>query len=344
MSEVEFPIIVDVAKFQRSDLAFFQYLKDHGAKGVIVQLTAGTDGYPYSQNPRAAEQINNAHAVGLPVHAYHYCYSSTYEGMLLEAQNFITQFTLVGLDKENCFAFLDEEDETYNSYHATDDCNTWLQAVRKAGIKNVGTYSMASWFTSGRIVHTSLLSSFIWPASYGTSQPNVDDANMWQFTDDWNGVDASYDFHSALIGNEDVDYSDKPEVSLPTTEEHPHVEWKPVKCKIKDGDTLIIISQATGDSIATIIANNPEQFPNGVDSVIYAGNVLLVNDRGIDFGDTTLTECKYVVQDGDTLWSMSEDSDKVGDRPDTIVANNPDVFHSNMNSIIYPGQVIIYYR
>lgn len=340
----DYPIIVDVAKFQRSDLAFFQELKDKGAQGVIVQLTAGTDGYPWSQNPRAAEQINNAHAVGLPVHAYHYCYSSGYEGMLIEAQNFITQFTLMGLDKEKCFAFLDEEDETYNSFNATDDINVWLKAVKNAGIKNVGTYSMASWFTSKRIVHSLLFSSFIWPASYGTSQPNVDDANMWQWTDDWNGVDASFDFNSALIGNSDVDYSDKPEVSLPTTEDQPNVEWKPVVYTIQSGDTLTKISLLTEDSIATIIANNPEQFQDGVDSIIYPGNILLVNDRGIDFGKTTLTEHEYVIQDGDTLWGMSEDPDKVGDRPDTIVANNPDVFNGDMHATIYPGQVILYYR
>lgn len=340
----DYPIIVDVAKFQRSDLAFFQELKDNGAKGVIVQLTAGTDGYPWSHNPRAAEQINNAHAVGLPVHAYHYCYSSGPEGVALEAQNFINQFYLLGLDPENSFAFLDEEDNTYNSYYATNDINTWLNAVHEAGIKKCGTYSMSSWFNAGRIVQDNLVDPFIWVASYGTSQPNVDRTNMWQFTDHWNGVDASYDFNSALIGDPNVDYQDKPEVSLPTTEEQPYVEWKPAVYTIKSGDTLTNISQLTQDSIATIIANNPDQFPNGVDSIIYPGNELLVNDRGIDFGKHALTEYKYIVQDGDTLWGMSNDPEKVGDRPDTIMANNPDVFNWDMNATIYPGQVILYYR
>ncbi|WP_413627670.1 GH25 family lysozyme [Fructilactobacillus vespulae] len=329
-------IVVDVAKFQDYTQSFFQGLKDNGAEAVIVQITAGSKGHPYSQNPLAALQINNARAVGLNVHVYHYSYAYAHDDMLTEAQNFIETFNRLGLDKNNTVSFLDEEDSDNNPSSATDDCNTWLNAVKDAGIKKVGTYSMASWFTSGRIDKDRLISPLLWVANYGGSEPGVDNVKLWQFTDNWNGVDASYDFDNIIAGNKQ---SDQPVVALQPDNVQPTPEWKPVTYTIQDGDNLTIISQKTGDSIATIVANNPDVFNGDLNATIYPGQELAVNDRGMTFNQ--LDEKTYTVQDGDNLYAISQ---KIGDRTDTVVANNPDVFNGNLNATIYPGQAILYYR
>ncbi|USS85096.1 SH3 domain-containing protein [Fructilactobacillus myrtifloralis] len=196
----DFPLVVDVAKFQDSSVDFFQSLKDQGVQSVIVQLTAGSKGHPYSKNPKRAEQVANARAVGLRVHAYHYSYAYGHDDMLTEVDNFMEEFRDLGFDPSNDFAFLDEEDNSNNPNPATDDVNTWTDAVFNAGVRNVGVYSMASWFTSGRINFDALHCKFLWVANYGVSQPGVDNTSVWQFTDNFFNVDCSYDFFGNLTG------------------------------------------------------------------------------------------------------------------------------------------------
>ncbi|KRM91613.1 GH25 family lysozyme [Fructilactobacillus florum] len=332
----DFPLVIDVAKFQDSSLAFFQQMKSAGVKAVIVQLTAGSKGHPYSQNPKAGAQVANARSAGLRVHAYHYSYAYGHDDMLTEADNFITQYHALGLNPDTDFAFLDEEDGSNNPNPATDDCNTWLDACANAGIKNLGVYSMKSWFSSGRINQNSLHTNCLWVANYGVSSPGVDNCSVWQFTDNYYGVDCSYDFFSKLVDGSNTGTWQPPK-EQPQQPSQPTSQWKPITYVIQSGDTLSAISAKTKDSMDTIVANNSDVFHGNKNATIYPGQKLLVNDHGAN----GLTQHVYTVQPGDTASGISY---KIGDRLATIVANNPDVFHGNSEATIYPGQAILYYR
>ena len=65
-------LVMDISSYQPDSIDFFQAAKNAGVKAVIVKLTQGSaDGDAYV-NPKAQAQLNNARAVGLLVHGYHY--------------------------------------------------------------------------------------------------------------------------------------------------------------------------------------------------------------------------------------------------------------------------------
>ena len=92
---------------------------------------------------------------------------------------------------------LDIEDRA-NAKYATNDANTFLQAVKDSGYPKVDIYSMASWFWQGRLNADNLIAKNKWVANYDVSQPGVDNVGTWQWTDNYKiagtGVDMSYDF------------------------------------------------------------------------------------------------------------------------------------------------------
>lgn len=182
----------DVAVFQRDDLAFFQELAAKGSKAVIIKLTQGN----WYVNPKFINQYNNAQAAGLQVHVYHY-----FTGQANEAQWLIANIKSMGISGDPINILNDVEDPSlvWNPMFAV---NLFTQQMIDAGYgADINwTYGPASWFKEGRLVKSQLTAKHIWPASYGTSQPGVDDAEAWQYTDNFTGmnVDGSYDFSGQL--------------------------------------------------------------------------------------------------------------------------------------------------
>lgn len=198
-----YDLVMDVSSYQPDTLEFFQAAKNAGVKAVIVKLTEGSNPGTAYVSPKAQAQINNAKAVGLKVHAYHFAqYAGTTDAQA-EAQWFIQQAKRFSLGFDS-YMLADVESQS-NRNPAISDTNAFLQAVQDAGYPLVGAYGMASWYWSGRL-STSIM-GINWVANYGSSQPGVDDVDIWQFSSKYNipgygGVDMSYDFEGILTGNQ----------------------------------------------------------------------------------------------------------------------------------------------
>lgn len=189
---MSFPIGIDVASYQPSSFSFFEGKKKLGASFSSIKLTEGTN----YLNPKAGAQISNSLKVFGQASVYHFFHGSG----VAEAKYFIYWTKKMGLDKTTVM-ILDVELQSL-PYNVTSEINTFIRTLKAYGYNNYVTYASGSWFNSGRINRSSLINKNIWVAAYGTDRPGVNNANAWQFTDNWKGthVDASYDFDGSLSG------------------------------------------------------------------------------------------------------------------------------------------------
>lgn len=196
-------IFVDVSNYQDDSISFFQKIKDLGASAVAVKLTEGSNPGSAYLNPKAKSQIDNAKSVGLKIALYHFGDFNGDSDAKAEAAWFLKNANAFGIDKATP-VFLDIENSKVNASPATSDANSFLNAIKSGGFSNVGIYSMRSWFTSGRLNASELVSKNIWIAEYGVSKPGMTGYTQWQFTDNWNGlkVDASIDYSGFVTGTE----------------------------------------------------------------------------------------------------------------------------------------------
>jgi len=182
--------IVDLSSYQADSLSYMKQLKKWGADGIMVKLTEGT-GY---LSPKAGNQIANGFKVFDTVGVYHFFHGRG----TAEAQYFLSWVKKMGLDKSTVLAIdVEAPDLPWNT---TGQVNVFLRYLIAHGYKHVITYGSGSWFRSGRINRSQLVDKHIWVAAYGVSQPGVSNANAWQYTDNFHGVDCSYDFDGSLSG------------------------------------------------------------------------------------------------------------------------------------------------
>lgn len=187
-------IVIDLASYQGSSVSYFKTFKAHGVDAAMVKLTEGTN----YLNPKASAQVTNAYKVFGAVGAYHFFHGNG----TAEARYFLAWVRKFGLDKSTVLAI--DVEASGLPYNTTPQVNVFLRYLINAGYKNVITYGSGSWFNSGRIKRSSLVDKHIWVAAYGVSQPGVANANAWQFSDRWHGVDASYDFDGFITGKASV--------------------------------------------------------------------------------------------------------------------------------------------
>lgn len=185
-------LVADVAVYQSKSKAFFENLKRYGIDSVMVKLTEGTT----YVNASAGEQVSNAYQVFGTVGAYHFFHGNG----LAEAKYFLAWVKKYGLDKSTVLAIDVEAQDLPAS--TTSQVNIFLKYLKSQGYSNVITYGSGSWFKYGRINRVALVDQRIWVAAYGINQPGIDNANAWQYTDNFKGlhVDASYDFDGSLSG------------------------------------------------------------------------------------------------------------------------------------------------
>ncbi len=183
--------IVDLSSYQSDSLSYMKQLKKWGADGTMVKLTEGT-GY---LSPKAGNQIANGFKVFNTVGVYHFFHGNG----TAEARYFLAWVRKFGLDKSTVLAI--DVEASGLPYNTTPQVNVFLRYLINAGYKNVITYGSGSWFNYGRIKRSELIDKHIWVAAYGVSRPGVANANAWQFSDNWHGVDASYDFDGSLSGS-----------------------------------------------------------------------------------------------------------------------------------------------
>lgn len=324
-----YPIFIDVSSYQSSSLAFFKTKKAQGAKGVVVKLTQGSQAGTNYINPLAKAQVANAKKAGLKVSAYHYFTSNSKvwgtKDVTAEAAFFVKVAKQVGLGKDTVMA-IDIEDGS-NANPATNDINTFLKYVKKAGYKNIVIYSMSSWFTSGRINLNKTITKNAWVASYGTDRPGIAHATQWQFTDNWHGVDASYDF-TGLFTKKSSSSSSKPSTSKPSTSK-PHTS-KPTTStktyKVKSGDSWWSIATAHKMNMYDLAKLNGTT----IKKVIHPGDILKLGKSASTSSSKSKT---YVVKSGDTLSGIAA---KYGTTVKKLVSKNG---ITNANKI-YVGQKI----
>ncbi|WP_024526893.1 GH25 family lysozyme [Levilactobacillus brevis] len=180
--------VVDLSSYQADSLAYMKQLKGWGTDGIMVKLTEGT-GY---LSPKAGNQIANGFKVFNTVGVYHFFHGRG----TAEAQYFLAWVKKMGLDKSTVLAIDVEAPDL--PWKTTSQVNVFLRYLISHGYKNVIMYGSGSWFNAGWINRSQLVDKAIWVAAYGVSQPGV--ANAWQYTDNWHGVDCSYDFDGKLSG------------------------------------------------------------------------------------------------------------------------------------------------
>ncbi|MEE8824001.1 MAG: GH25 family lysozyme [Lentilactobacillus sunkii] len=208
-------IFIDISSWQNSSYSYLKTFKDNGAKSAMVKLTDGTN----YLNPKAGAQISNSLKLFGSVGAYHYFKGSG----LAEARYFLSKVKAFGLDKSTVLG-IDVEDPSL-PYYNTSQINVFLRYLKSAGYTHVTTYGPGSWFQVGRIKRSALVDMHVWVAAYGVNQPGVASANAWQFTDNWHGVDASYDYDGLITGKH---AADKPEYYVTPGLYQVRLKWLPV--------------------------------------------------------------------------------------------------------------------
>ncbi|RRG11622.1 MAG: autolysin [Lactobacillus sp.] len=210
---------IDVSSYQGSSVSYFQNFKKLGADFAVVKLTEGTN----YLNPKANAQVINSLKVFGAVSVYHF-----FQGYgTAEAKYFLAWVKKYGLDKSTVLVI--DVEAPGLPYNSTPQVNVFLKYLIDHGYKNVVTYGSASWFngTAGtHVIHRpQLIDKHIWVASYGASQPGVANANAWQFSDNWHGVDASYDFDGSLSGSKT---SEKPSYYVTPGLYQVRMKWLPM--------------------------------------------------------------------------------------------------------------------
>lgn len=183
--------VADISAYQGSDVAYLTKIRKY-AKSLVVKLTEGTS----YVNPKASAQISNGLKLFETVSVYHFFHGYG----LAEAKFFLNEVKKFGLDKSTVLIIDVEANDLPTN--TTPQVNIFLKYLIDNGYKNVMTYGSGSWFKYGRINRSALVDKHIWVAAYGVSQPGVDNANAWQFSDNGHGlgVDFSYDFDGSLSG------------------------------------------------------------------------------------------------------------------------------------------------
>ena len=205
---------VDVSSYQGSSASYFKTLKNKGAKFVVVKVggSGGGEGYHY-QNPSASMQLANAKANGLAVGAYFWaqCGSSSSTAKRM-AQQAVDDAKKAGLKSGSVIA-MDYEAGAYPSQKTanTNAVITFMDYIKKAGYEPL-FYSGAS-FARSNVDTNKLIKKYgknvLWIASYKTTSaqyapdynyfPSMDGIGMWQYADNWKGLNVDGNVQFAKI-------------------------------------------------------------------------------------------------------------------------------------------------
>lgn len=275
---------IDVSSYQPDTKEFFQAAKNQGAEGVVVKLTEGSEDGSNYVNPKAAAQIRNALAVGLPVSCYHFARYTSVPDAQNEARFFVKIAKQFGMD-DTTLMISDAEVHTAADYQGA--TLSFLQEVERLGYKRTGVYSMKSFFTGGILNSQGFGNRPKWVAGYGVTSLGIDNAAAWQFTDHGIlGIDTSYDFTGAFTSTGEG--GSVPTVEVPKPQPAQHVGHPATGTyTVQSGDTLSGIAAKFGTTVSALVQANGISNPN----VIYVGQKIVLG------GSSSV----YTVKSGDTL-------------------------------------------
>lgn len=188
---------IDVAVYNSTNMSAY---KRAGARQVIVKVTEGL-GYI---NPKASAQVKSAHNNHMYLHAYHFATFGNNVGRAkMEAKFFVSRAKKLNISKKR-YLWLDWETGDGNvvinsAYSNTKAIMAFMKVCHSAGYK-VGLYSGA--YILKQYVDTAKIikkyGTCLWAASYATMGridkpdfnyfPSMNGVAMWQFTDNWCGL------------------------------------------------------------------------------------------------------------------------------------------------------------
>lgn len=202
--------LVSVAIYQGKSVTAFARA---GAKGVIVKGTEGT----WYRNPIAVDQVKSAHHNHLYVHMYHFSnFGNSVSRAKKEAKYTLTEAKHLNISKKR-YICLDWEAGDGNVVVNSKETNTraimaFMTEIIKAGYHAL-LYSGAS-LLRNNINTREVIKKFgncLWVASYPTTGatnnpnfnyfPSMDGVALWQFTDNWRGLNVDgnislFDLHA----------------------------------------------------------------------------------------------------------------------------------------------------
>lgn len=217
---------IDVASYQPSNVGGYH---GKGASFCIVKLTQGTN---YT-NPKASRQVQSARNGHMYTHAYHYAdFGSSVSKAKAEAKFFIKVAKQSNIDiAKSRYLWLDYEDGNGNTVHGDRAANTaaiiaFMDTIKKAGWKT-GLYSGA-YVLQNNVNYKEVVKRFgtcLWVASYPTADPvsaanfgyfpALDGVAIWQFTNNWKGLNV--DGNVAVVDLHNVAAKPAPKKSKPTS-------------------------------------------------------------------------------------------------------------------------------
>lgn len=189
--------LVDVSAYQGTSMAQYH---SRGATGIIVK---GTEGQWY-RNPLAVKQITSAHYHHMWVHMYHFAnFGHSVHQAKLEARACLAEAKHLNISKKR-YIFCDWEASAQNYIQGSRLANTkailaFMKVCHDTGY-HVGLYSGASALRNNVDASTIVkkYGACLWVASYATMGridtpnfghfPSMDGVAIWQFTDNWCGL------------------------------------------------------------------------------------------------------------------------------------------------------------
>lgn len=219
-----FKLNADVSDYQPNTVAYMQKLKGYGVSSITTKITEGTN----YKNPSRIAQMNSANSAGMVSHYYHFAQFTTNENIAVKEGDYFVDT----MKKDGCstgaVAFLDFEPVGLNpKIDCTQAITTFFRVLVNRGYKRVGLYTgkyimnNLNW----NKIKTAVLKMgakccYLWVANYGVTSPQVDNVDIWQYSNTFHGLsqDISYDFKGILVKEDNASApkpKPKPDTSKP---------------------------------------------------------------------------------------------------------------------------------
>lgn len=282
---------IDVSQWQGN--INFRQVKESGIQVVYIKSSEGAS----FVDPYFEQNYTNAKANGLSVGVYHYLTARTTYQATQQANFFVSLLSNKSIDCRLAMDF--ESFGDLNPTQINEISLAFLNEVIRISGKEVVVYSDT--YNATRIFTGEITKFPLWVAEYGTEEPaNNGNWSSWigfQYTDVGNvsGINGYVDRNKFT---EEIFLSDKtqvPDVSNP----NPPDETGTTTIIIQRGDTLSEIALKYNTTVARLVELNKIANPD----LIYAGEILVVPIKN---EDGTSDDSVYIVQRGDTLYSIAQ--------------------------------------
>lgn len=325
---------LDISSYQNG--INFDVIKCAGIEFLILRagFTGWGTGVNYNKDACFENFYKQAKSRGIPVGAYWYSCSNTYQKGVAEAR-FMYENCLKGKQFEFPI-YIDVEDTHHqlNKRGVTDAIIGFCETLEAKGYY-VGIYASDISGFQDKMYLNELNAYDKWVARYESEPKYVKQYGMWQSTSSGriNGYNGNLDT--------DVAYKDYPSIiksnglngyagGTVTPSPQPVPQPTETTYTVVAGDTLSGIASRYGTTYQELARINNIDNPN----LIYAGQVIKIPTSGTNSTSNVIT---YTVKSGDTLSSIAS---KYNTTWQNIYNDNKNVIGNNPN-LIYPSQKLI---